>query len=66
MKDGRRFGCPPKPYSAPQVPEGKINTTDPDARGGMIIRNIEQNLIFSPPLIFTLDAGFGPERCKPA
>ena len=32
MKDGRRFGCPPKPYDVPAKPEGKINTTDPDAR----------------------------------
>jgi transposase len=39
MKDGRRFGCPPKPYSAPEVPEGKINTTDPDARRMKFGRN---------------------------
>src|SRR5680860_544210 len=32
MKDGRRFGGPPKPYAPPPKPEGKINTTDPDAR----------------------------------
>jgi DDE family transposase len=32
MRDGRRFGSPPKPYSPPEAPEGKINTTDPDAR----------------------------------
>jgi hypothetical protein len=32
MKDGRRFGCPPRPYEPPAQPEGKINTTDPDAR----------------------------------
>jgi transposase len=32
MKDGRRFGAPPKPYTPPAKPEGKINTTDPDAR----------------------------------
>ena len=31
MNDGRRFGCPPKPYSLPEAPEGKLNTTDPDA-----------------------------------
>jgi hypothetical protein len=32
MRDGRRFGGPPKPYSPPERPEGKINTTDPDSK----------------------------------
>ena len=32
MKDGRRFGGPPKPYEPPALPAGKINTTDPDSR----------------------------------
>jgi transposase len=32
MKDGRRFGRPPDPYSPPGQPEGKVNTTDLDAR----------------------------------
>jgi transposase len=32
MKDGRRFGSPSKPYTPPAVPEGKINTTDPDSK----------------------------------
>jgi hypothetical protein len=32
MRDGRKFGAPPKPYSPPEAPEGKLNTTDPDAR----------------------------------
>ncbi len=32
MKDGRRFGGPPKPYSPPEEPEGKVNLTDPDCR----------------------------------
>ena len=32
MKDGRRFGGPPKPYQPPAIPEGKINVTDPDSR----------------------------------
>jgi transposase len=32
MKDGRRFGGPPKPYQPPAQPEGYINTTDPDSR----------------------------------
>jgi len=32
MKDGRRFGGPPKPYQPPAVPEGTINVTDPDSR----------------------------------
>ncbi len=31
MKDGRRFGGPPKPYVPPEVPEGKVNITDPDS-----------------------------------
>jgi transposase len=32
MKDGRRFGRPPDPYQPPEVPEGRINLTDPDSR----------------------------------
>src|SRR5680860_770060 len=39
MRDGRRFGAPPKPYSPPEVPEGKLNTTDPDARRRKFGRN---------------------------
>jgi transposase len=32
MKDGRRFGGPPKPYTPPATPEGKVNVTDSDSR----------------------------------
>lgn len=32
MKDGRRFGRPPDAVELPLVPEGRINTTDPDSR----------------------------------
>jgi transposase len=32
MKNGRRFGAPPKPYEPPAAPQGKINLTDPDSR----------------------------------
>jgi transposase len=32
MKDGRRFGSPPKPYQPPSSPQGEVNLTDPDAR----------------------------------
>src|SRR5215203_5239419 len=32
MKDGRRFGAPPKPYTPPDRPAGRINVTDPDSR----------------------------------
>jgi hypothetical protein len=32
MKNGRRFGSPPKPYQPPEQPTGKINVTDPDSR----------------------------------
>jgi hypothetical protein len=31
MKDGRPFRGPPKPYTPPDVPEGKINLTDLDS-----------------------------------
>jgi transposase len=31
MKDGRRFGGPPTPYTPPEVPTGKANVTDPDS-----------------------------------
>jgi hypothetical protein len=29
---GRRVGGPPKPHTPPQVPDGKVNLTDPDSR----------------------------------
>jgi transposase len=32
MKDGRRFGGPPKPYQPPVTPAGTINVVDPDSR----------------------------------
>ena len=32
MKNGRRFGSPPKPYQPPAVPDGIVNLTDPDSR----------------------------------
>jgi hypothetical protein len=32
MKNGRRFGAPPKPYQPPATPQAKINVTDPDSR----------------------------------
>jgi hypothetical protein len=32
MKDGRRFGGPPKPYQPPDTPAGKINLSDLDSR----------------------------------
>jgi transposase len=31
-KNGKKFGRPPKPFTAPPAPTGKINTTDPDSR----------------------------------
>ena len=33
MRNGRRLGAhsPPKPYTPPAAPEGRINTTDPDS-----------------------------------
>ncbi len=39
MKDGRPFGAPPKPYEPPAEPEGKVNTTDPDAKRMKFGRN---------------------------
>jgi transposase len=39
MRDGRSFGSPPKPFSPPEAPEGKLNTTDPDARRMKFGRN---------------------------
>ena len=32
MKNGRRFGSPPKRYTPPERPAGRINVTDPDSR----------------------------------
>jgi Transposase DDE domain len=38
-KDGRRFGRPPDRHAPPARPEGRINTTDPDARRMKFGRN---------------------------
>ena len=32
MKDGRRFGKPPKPHQPPDTPVGRANASDPDSR----------------------------------
>ena len=32
MKNGRRFGALPKPYTPPEIPEGRVNVTDPDSK----------------------------------
>jgi len=42
MKDGRRFGGPPKPYTPPPEPEGRINTTDPDSKNMKSYRGYTQ------------------------
>jgi transposase len=39
MKDGRPFSSPPKPHEQPPAPEGKINTSDPDAKRMKFGRN---------------------------
>jgi hypothetical protein len=36
MKDGRRFGRPPDPFTPPAAPQGEINITDPDPH---VVRN---------------------------
>jgi transposase len=38
MKNGRRFGSPPKPYRPPERPTGKINLTDLDSRNVKTLR----------------------------
>src|SRR4051794_37124176 len=38
MKDGRRFGGPPKPYQPPEQPTGKVNLTDLDSRNVKTLR----------------------------
>ncbi len=42
MKDGRRFGGPPKPYVPPEEPAGKVNTTDPDSKNLKAFRGYVQ------------------------
>jgi len=40
MRNGRRLGAhsPPKPFTPPATPQGKINTTDPDSRNVKTLR----------------------------
>jgi transposase len=42
MRDGRRFGRPPDPYTPPERPEGKINLTDPDSKNMKAYRGYVQ------------------------
>jgi hypothetical protein len=42
MKDGRRFGGPPKPYVPPEEPAGKVNTSDPDSKNVKAFRGYVQ------------------------
>jgi transposase len=42
MKDGRKFGGPPKPYVPPEEPAGKVNTTDPDSKNVKAFRGYVQ------------------------
>jgi transposase len=37
-KNGRKFGRPPKPFTPPATPQGKVNTTDPDSRNVKTLR----------------------------
>jgi hypothetical protein len=42
MRDGRRFGARPTPYTPPATPAGKINTTDLDSRNVKTPRSYTQ------------------------
>jgi len=42
MRDGRRFGHPPNPWQAPQIPPGQVNLTDPDTQLMKGMRNYIQ------------------------
>ena len=42
MKNGRRFGAPPKPYEPPEIPDGKVNVTDPDSKHLKVTRGYVQ------------------------
>jgi hypothetical protein len=42
MKNGRRFGGPPKPYVPPPEPAGKVNTSDPDSKNVKSLRGYVQ------------------------
>jgi hypothetical protein len=39
---GRRLGRPPKPFKPPEIPAGKINTTDLDSRNVKTPRSYTQ------------------------
>jgi hypothetical protein len=39
---GRRLSRPPKPYESPEIPAGKINTTDLDSRNMKTPRSYTQ------------------------
>jgi transposase len=41
-KQGRRLGGPPKPFEPPEIPAGKINTTDLDSRNVKTPRSYTQ------------------------
>lgn len=53
MRDGRRFGAPPKPHAPPERPEGQINTTDPDSKSMLKQAGVEER-----PEVVLADAGY--------
>ena len=42
MRDGRRFSRPPDPYTPPEEPTGKVNTSDPDSKNLKAFRGYVQ------------------------
>jgi transposase len=61
MKDGRRFGGPPKAYQPPETPAGKVNVTDPDSRNVKTPRGYMQGVTEKPEIVVA-DAGYWHQK----
>jgi hypothetical protein len=60
MRNGRRFGAPPHAYLPPLVPEGKINTTDPDS--GVMIQQGQPPMGYNAQAAVTTNQSSSPRR----
>jgi hypothetical protein len=63
MRNGRRLGAhsPPKPFTPPAMPEGKINLTDPDSRNVKTPRGWVQG--YNAQAVTTEDRSSSPPKC---
>jgi hypothetical protein len=63
MKNGRRFGKPPTPYTPPPTPAGKVNVGDPESRNVKTSRGWVQG--YNAQAVCTENRSLLPPSCTP-